>query len=296
MKLMKMSFMGLKYKTGWLSLLALLIVSISACSRIPVKNGEEPIARAYDKYLYASDMSGIFDDISDPADSARMARIFIDQWVKRQTLVRYAEYNVTDEHKNFESLIEDYRSSLLIYEYEKQLVREKVDTVVSNRQLEDYYNTNLHSFNLEQPIIKALYIRMDRSNSSIPEIRRLINSNRDQDFQQLLNIGQREADKFDFFNDEWVSFPLIMEKIPGTPENLDEYLQGHLSWESEDINFVHFLLFRDYLVSGEKAPLEYISDQIRGLVLSKRKLDYIEQIEKDVIQDAIRQQQIEIYD
>jgi len=184
----------------------------------------------------------------------------------------------------------------LIYDYEKQLVREKVDTVVSNRQLEEYYNTNLHAFSLEHPIVKALYIRIDKSNSTIPEIRRLINSNRDQDFELLLNTGQREADRFDFFNDEWVSFPLIMEKIPGNPDDLDEYLQRNRLLESEDTDFIHFLLIRDYLVSGEKAPIEYINDQIRGLVLSKRKLEYIEQIEKDVIQEALSQQQIEIYE
>ncbi len=292
---MKMSFKISNYKTFWLALLAILIMSLSSCSRITARNGEDPIARVYDKYLYASDMSGIFDGISNPGDSARMAKSFIDQWAKRQLLVRYAEFNVPDMQKNFETMIEDYRSSLLIYEYEKQLVREKVDTVVSNSQLEAYYNKNLLAFSLEHPIVKALYIRMDKSNANIPEVRSLIPSNRDQDFEKLVSIGQQQADRFDFFDDKWVSFQLIMEKIPGNPENLDEYLQRNQSWESEDDNFIHFLLIRDYLISNETTPIEYIRDQIRGLVLSKRKIDYIRQVEQDLIQDAFRQNQIEIY-
>ncbi len=293
---MRMSLKGLKYKADWLALVAIVILVISSCSRIPAKNGEEPIARAYDKYLYASDMSGIFDGIANPSDSARMARSFIDQWIKRQLLVRYAEFNVLEKQKNFEAMIEDYRSSLLIYEYEKQLVREKVDTIVSNSQLEEYYNNNLHAFILENPVVKALYIRMEKNNPNVPEIRRFIVSNRNQDFEQLVNIGHTQADRFDFFDDEWVSLPLIMEKIPGNPENLDEFLKRNKSWESEDQDFIHFLLIRDYLVSGEKAPVEFIRNQIKGLVLSKRKLDYIEQVEQDVLQDAISQQQIEIYE
>lgn len=291
-----MSLKELKYNNIAYLILALGILLSMACNRIPARNGEEPVARVYDKYLYASDIYGIFDGITDPADSARLARSFIDQWIKRQTMVRYAEINVIGMEKNFESMIEDYRSSLLVYEYEKQLVREKVDTVVSNRQLEEYYNNNLHAFSLENPIVKALYIRMDKSNSRIADTRRYINSKRDQDFEQLLNIGQQEADRFDFFDDEWVSLPLIMEKIPGNPEDMDAYLQRNQSWESEDDDYIHFLLIRDYLVSGEKAPLDYIQNQIKGLVLSKRKLDYIEQIEQDVIQEAISQQQIEIYE
>ncbi len=291
-----MSLKGYNYKQARLVLIAIVFIVISSCSRIPGKNGEEPIARVYDKYLFASDMSGIFNEVSDPGDSARMAQSFIDQWVKRQLLVRYAEDNVLEEHKNFEAMIEDYRSSLLIYEYKKQLIREKVDTLVTNSQLEDYYNTNLHAFDLESPIVKALYIRMDRNNSNLTEIRRLLRSNRDADFEQLLTLGQQEADRFDFFDDKWVSFPLIMEKIPGNPENMDEYLQSNKSWESNDENFVHFLLIRDFLVSREQAPIEYIKEEIRGLVLSKRKLDYIQQIEHDVIQDAFSQQQIEIYE
>ena len=118
----------------------------------------------------------------------------------------------------------------------------------------------------------------------------------DQDFEKLINLGQTEADKFDFFNDEWISFPLILEKLPGQPDDFDEYLRRNKTWESEDSDYVHMLLIRDYLVSGEQAPISYIEDRIRGLVLSKRKLDFIKQIEQDLIQDALSSQQIEIYD
>lgn len=271
-------------------------IIVSSCGRIPLRNGEEPIARVYDKYLYPEDLSSVLNGVTDPADSSRMAKSFIDQWIKRQLLVRMAEYNVPEDRKNFEARIEEYRSSLLVYEYEKQLVREKVDTLVTNRQLEDYYDKNLDAFILETPIVKALYVRMEKSNNSIPAIRRLISSNRDQDFQELINLGQKEADKFDFFNDEWVSFPLILEKLPGQPENLDEYLKRNKTWESEGEDYIHFLLVRDYLVTGEQAPLAYIEDKIRGLVLSKRKLDFIKNIEHDLIQNAMSTQQIEIYD
>ena len=250
----------------------------------------------YDKYLYASDMHVILNGISDPADSARIARSFIDQWINRQLLLRLAEYNVLEEQKNFASMIEDYRSSLLIYEYQKQLLSEKLDTIVNNSQLEDYYNSNINAFMLEAPIVKALYIRIEKSNTSVPEIRRLIRSKRDQDFEQLLTVGQRESDRFDFFNDEWVSFSQIMEKIPGQIENDDEFLKRNQTWESEDQDYIHFLVIRDYLGSGEQAPIEYINDKIRGLVLSKRKLDYVKQVEQDVLQDALSQQQIEIYE
>ena len=154
----------------------------------------------------------------------------------------------------------------------------------------------MNAFILESPIVKALYIRVEKSNSSVPEIRRLIRSTRDQDFEQLLTVGQRESDRFDFFNDEWISFSQIMEKIPGQVEDEDVFLNRNQSWESEDQDFVHFLLIRDHLSSGEQAPIEFISDKIRGLVLSKRKLDYIKQIEQDVLQDALSQQQIEIYE
>lgn len=281
----------------WLLPLSLISALIFfSCGRIPMKNGEMPLARVYDKYLYPNDLAGIFNGINNAADSARLARSFIDQWTKRQLLVRMAEYNLLQDQKNFDAQIQEYRSSLLIYEYEKQLVSEKVDTLISNRQMENYYNDNLDAFLLEAPIIKALYIRIEKSNANIPQIRKLIRSSSDQDFESLIELGQKESDRFDFFNDEWVSFPLIMEKIPGQPEDFDEYLKKNKSLEGEDKDFVHFLLIRDYLVSGEQAPISYIEDRIRGLVLSKRKLDYIRQIEGDLLQDALSSQQIEIYE
>jgi len=292
---MKMSLKELKFKRALLTALSFLIL-FTGCSRLPEKAGEKPLARVYDKYLYPSDMSGIFTAASNSEDSVKIVGAFINQWIRKQLLVRHAEFNVPARNKNFETMLEDYRASLLIYEYEKQLVREKVDTLVTNSQIEDYYEKNLQSFKLDKPVVKALYMRMEKSNSKVPDMKRLIQSNSDRDFEQMLSIGQQQADRFDFFNDEWASFPLIMEKIPGTPENLDEFLQGSSHWISEDQDYIHFLLIRDYLKSGQIAPVEYIREQIKGLVLSRRKLDYIEQIQNEVLQDAMSGQQIEIYE
>ena len=51
----------------------------------------------------------------------------------------------------------------------------------------------------------------------------------------------------------------------------------------------------DVLLRNDAAPLEYVKPTIRQIVINKRKLELIKQLEKDITKDAIKNKQFEIY-
>ncbi len=269
---------------------------LGACQGNLDKNKSKPVARVYDKFLYEDDISSILPEGNSSSDSINFAKTYIDQWINRQLLVHHAEFNLDLENFDLSQLINDYRASLLIHEYRKQLVLEKVDTLVEPDQIEEYYTRNLSNFKLASPVVKALYIRMQKDNSKVEEIRELLRSTKESSFEMLVDLCYQYADRFDFFEDEWVSFNLIVQKIPESPENHEEFLRSGSLMEIMGDDFIHFLQIHDYKLSNETAPLEYVKDRIRDLVLSEKKMQFLSELEESIYQTAIQKNDFEIFD
>lgn len=273
-----------------------ILLMLNSCLGKLDKNKENPLARVYDSYLFAEDISRMLPDGISEVDSIDFTKIYIDQWIDKQLLLRHAEYNLDVENLDFTHLIDDYRASLLIHEYRKQMILEKVDTLVGPVQIDEYYTRNLSEFRLSSPVVKALYIRIHEDNSKVEEIRNLLRSDDESSFEPLVNLCYQYADRFDFFGDEWVSFNLILQKIPGSPEDHDAFLRSGSLMELSDEEFVHFLQVHEYKLGNETAPIEYVRERIRDLVLSERKMKYLKELEESVYQTAIQKNDFEIFE
>lgn len=282
------------------SLLALSVVLLTilmvSCTGSQPDSDEEPLARVHHKYLYPSDLSAIVPAGMTGTDSIRYVSQYINQWIHQQLLLEQAEFNLDADKMNFEHLIQDYRASLLIHEYQKQLLAEKIDTVINGDEVEAYYNQNLGEFELSAPIVKALYIRIQKDNSRVQEIKNLLRSSSDSALESLVNLCYQYADRFDFFNDNWVAFQLITQNIPGSPEDQEAFLRSESLMETEDEQFLHLLQIHDYKLSGETAPMEYVQDRIRDMIMSDRRKVLLTELEESVFQEAVEKKEFEIYD
>lgn len=272
------------------------MLSLSGCMNPGMHSEEKPLARAFDKYLYPSDLQAHFPKGLTAADSLHYINNFVTQWVRKQSLLEQAEFNLDLQRIDLSPLIEDYRASLLIHEYQKQLLAEKIDTVVTNEQIERYYESNMQEFSLNSPVVKALYIRIQKDNSRLDDIKKLLENTTDAAFQNLIELSYQYADRFDFFEDRWTSFTLIVQNIPGSPDDHEAFLKSGMLLEVSEQDYVHFLKIHDYRLSGETAPLEYVNQKIRDLVITERRMDYIKGLEESVYQDAIGRNQIEVFE
>ena len=280
----------------FLSGLIFLTILTSGCGGSRSATDEAPVARVYQKYLYPSDLREIVPAELTGTDSINFVKQYVNQWVNRQLLLRQAEYNLSRNKVSYDQLIEDYRASLLIHEYQKMLLVEKTDTVISESEIESFYRRNLMEFQLAAPIVKALYIRIQKDNGKVPEIKRLLRSTSDASFENLVNLSYQYADRFDFFNDSWVSFQLITQNIPGSPEDQDAFLRSRSLMEVEDEQFIHLLQIHEYKLSGEIAPIEYVYDRIRDMIMTDRRQQLIEELNESVFQEAVEKNNFEIFE
>ena len=185
------------------ALIIIMLVVISAgCSNNNIVK-RIPVAEVGKTILY-------YDEIPEPiirelnnTDSAAIVQNYINKWAKRRLLLQKAEENLSPELKNeISRQLEDTRTNLVIYQYQREMMLQKMDTILSESELENYYTANEKSFMLNSNIVKALFIKLPSETPDLNRIKTLAQSNQQGDLQQLEGLCYQFAEKFDDFNED----------------------------------------------------------------------------------------------
>ena len=140
----------------------LLIVSCDYLPTIKEKTSEDPpIARVNDKLLFKEDIQNLFISGVSEQDSILIIKNYIDSWAKQQLLLHQAEINLKRKSLEFEKLVEDYRSTLYINAYKEALVSNKLDTIVTDAQVKQFYLSNHENFKLNEELVQLKYIHLN---------------------------------------------------------------------------------------------------------------------------------------
>ena len=277
------------------SIILVLIFLLAQCSGVNRKQGQEPIARVFDKYLYPGDIRDILPSNISQADSVIIVRDFIEKWVKQQLLLYKAEMNLTEEEKIVDKQIENYRTSLLIYIYEQNLIEQKLDTLVDMTEIKEYYNENSSNFVLNDNMVKALFMQVPRTSPEIWKPRRWYRSENEEDIKNLENYCYQYATKYDYFNDSWIYFSEIEKILPVKIDNPEQYLKYRKYIEIKDSTYYYFVNIKDYRLIGTVSPLEVVSENIRNIIFNKRKISLIKELESEIYNDALNRNSFTIY-
>ena len=74
------------------------------------------------------------------------------------------------------------------------------------------------------------------------------------------------------------------------------HADGMLRFINEDTVLISgFYEQADYKLKNEQAPLEYVKENIKNLILNRRKIEFLKQIENNVYSEGIRKNNFKIY-
>lgn len=280
---------------GRLSLcFAFILLVIASCSNGGSKE-QKPLAVVYDKFLYKSDITDIFPKNLTKVDSVKILNAYVDQWIRHNLMLRLSEDNLSDAQKDVSKQLEDYRSSLLIFKYEQEYILQRLDTAVSSSEIESFYYANTSNFLLSETLVKALFIKVRKDTPYLDKIKELYKSTREDDIKALDNIAYQVADKYDYFGDRWLAFNSLQRKLPYQVENQDDYLRSRRDIEMEDGNYSYFVDVRSVMYKGQTSPLEYETNNIKSIIINKRKQKLINDLENKVYNDALNRKKFQSF-
>jgi len=255
----------------------------------------EPVAKVGEKVLTVNELSINTPDYLDATDSSLWADDYIKTWVQRELLLQKAEENLKGEMKDVSKELEEYRNSLIVFKYKNELVKEKMDTILKDSDIQKYFNEHRESFILNRNIVKAIYIKIPVMVSNPDNIRELCLSSDPAKQAKLNEYCLSYAKAYDRFNDQWVSADLVLRNMPEQITDQKKFLESNRFSESTDKVFYYIVYIRDYRLEGQVSPIEYVENDIRNLILSKQKIEFLKQIEKDIYKEGLDNNRVKLF-
>lgn len=273
-----------------------LLLVIFSCSTYHSNNGGDPIATVGDKYLYLSDIPDFFSYELSAKDSAIIAKKYIQKWIKKQLILQKAELNLTvAKQREVNKQLEETRASLIIYQYEQEMIKQKLDTIVTENEIEAFYRENPSNFILKQNIVKALYVKLSIDAPNLNKVKQWYKSNNDEDLTQLESYCYQYAEKFDYFNEEWLYFDKLLKELPVIIPDQERFLNRNNYIETQDSLYHYFVHIRDQTLKGAVSPVEFVQNDIKTIILTNRKIEFLKELENNIYNDALNRNEFEIY-
>jgi len=275
-----------------ISLILLAALLASGCQR---RNNDSPLlASVYGYELYKSDLDGLVGEGVSPDDSIAIVNNYVEQWIRQTVLLAKAEKNIKD---NFDRQLREYKNSLLTYAYEQQIVSQLLDTNISEEQIAEYYEDHLGDFHLKNAIVKAVYVIAPAKSPAIGKVRNII-SRRDFDESDLIDLEETVSrynltGNFDI--ETWMPFYTLQGTVPITTYNENIYLKQNRTIVLTDNDITYLVRIIDYKVSDDTPPLELQADNIKAILLNHRKLDILNRLQNDLLDEAEKGDHVKRY-
>lgn len=274
----------------------LIIFVFSGCKNYDKRENRIPVAKVGDVILYYDEIPKLIQTETPKNDSLGIIKNYINKWAKKELVFQKAKENLSPELNNeIEKQLEDTRTNLIIYQYQRQLMLEKMDTILSENELENYYAANEKSFILNSNIVKALFIKLPLETPGINKIKKLARSNDQKDLQQLESFCFQFAEKFDDFNEQWVTMDKLSIELNQDIENQENFLKRYTFFEYSDASSVYMVNIRDYRLRSSLAPYEYVKEDIKRVIWNNRRFEFIQSLENGIYNDALKEKNFKIY-
>ncbi|MDG1743260.1 MAG: hypothetical protein P8H19_01555 [Polaribacter sp.] len=256
------------------------------------RTNNEILAIVNTEKFFKKDLTILLPQNINKIDSQLLVKSYIQDWAIKKLLLKKAENNSSLETVNqIDDLVKDYKESLLINNYKEQLVKQKLDTIVTEKELEAYYLLNKENFKLNEELVKIKFLHIDNTINDKKEILKLFKSDNILDLEELEK--QELSFKFHQFNDStWTQLDNVLLKLPFSKEKL---LKKTKFIQKQDSIGLYLVAIKDVLELKSIAPLSYVIPTIEQMILHKRKIQLIRDIEKIIIKDAIQNNNFKIY-
>ncbi len=266
-----------------------------SCNLIEFRPDDQLLAEVYGNRLYLLDVQGVVPAGAAPEDSAAMVKRYVDRWVDQQIYTHHAKAYANLETMNIEQRVEDYRNALIVHAFEQDLVKNELDTIVTDDEISSYYDNHQERLRVRNTIVAVNFIKLPHNTGAVRQIRSLYRSVAEDDLRQLENLSLEHAASYQIDPGQWLAFNDLIKELPLEVDDPVSFLNNNRFVEITDDYYRYFLYIHDFRVRGDPSPKTFEKENIRQRILSRRKKDFLQNRRREMFNSAIEGNHVEVF-
>ena len=277
----------------------LIVLVLASCNLIDRFAGREAIAKVGNKTLYRSETDKIIPKGISPQDSVTLVRRYINSWAVKQLKVLKAEQELPKEERDVESQLEDYKNQLLAFRYENMYIAQRLDTLVSESQMLEYYETHKETFTTAEGIMKGRLLKLSNSSPNLKVIsqellkKESVSETGEDDMEEF---ARSSAYAYNNYNNNWVGLGVVAKEVGADMDKLTAALSKGTIYNQKDSLYTTMVQSLEFVAPGEVAPFEFYKEKIKEIIISKRKQDLETALQKDILNEALNNNIFKVID
>ena len=269
---------------------SIILLSFS-CER---ESTEVNLARFQNIYLNESNLVNEIPLNLNKEDSAIFVKNYIHKWLVNQMIMDKSENMIPLEVTNVEKKINKYKMSLISYEFEQFYINKRLDTNISKSEINNYYESHLDDFVLNDYVVKCMYIKVPKNSKLVKEIKNNYFLRNEKMVDQIMKTGQNEEATLYYNPEEWVFFDDLLKQIP----TLEKYSKIDFIKKKKKVvleynESVYFINVFDYIIKNGTSPLSFEENKIKSIILNQRAKNIRKKLRLDLYNDGIKNNLIE---
>lgn len=270
-------------------------MSVFSCKYFNKKGkelNEEPIARVNDLYLYPSDLKGLSTN-ADKNDSVKLVQMFVTDWIKRNLLLEKAKQSLPNSMKEIDEKVESYKQSLILYNYENELLSDMQDTLIAADAKQKYYKEFQNNFLLDDDVYQFQFIVLPGNTAQLEDWIETFGSTKSEDKASLNAKVKIGAIKAELSTNKWVTRDELAKQIE-LPIDFFSKVKMNSAVQKIDFN-EQVILFKlnGVKASGEIAPFDRVEKAINQILLNKKRTELLNKIYKEIYDSGIHSKNAE---
>ena len=283
-------------------LVLIALAAVSACQMVHRVSdtaaelfGDAVVARVGEHRLMRSELTAFIPAGVSSEDSLALAQSYIKSWAEDLIFLDMAEKHLSAEEKDVTKDLEDYRRTLLKYRYEERYINDRLDTLISDEAVRNYYREHMDKFLVDRPLLKVRYMIIPADSRSLKTIRELMSSDDAMDAIAADSLAFTAALRYVDSSDAWMD-AIILARELGTDEvSMMSALRNRTIEFKGDDGLLRVAYVVDMVQKGSPAPLDYCEERIKDVLLSARKHELVGGLERDLLNDALAKGKFVIY-
>ncbi len=275
----------------------------SSCDLIQIKRGKKgsdesrkPVARVNQSFLYLDELKGIVPKDATVTDSAARISSYVTSWIRKQLLLNEAAKNIDINEAEVERRVEEYRYSLIGYEFQNFYIKKNLNDSVSSTEIAAYYKTHLDNFVLKQNIVQGTYIKVPKTAPRIQRIKPLVFSNKAKEMEELKSYCLSFSAEYQLPDSTWIELDKLVANSPmATIPDKIQFLRNYRYYETNDQDFLYFLKVDAFKIVDNVSPVEFVESEIKNIILNKRKVELAKKLEDEVYENGVKRKEFEVF-